>query len=492
MSDCNTAHISFRERAKDLVKRTFLLLLISLLFLSSLLSCGETADNEDNIPTEVTTGETVTEETYAIPVKDFDGYTYTFFTVDKSMTKLMNLSFIAEEMDGEVVNDALYSRNNAVAEQYNIKITEETLNGWNLSDAVSKSIDAGDDTYDTVSFALIFMVSQGMNGYYIDWNNVPAVNLTQPYWDATVNESVSLKNHQYFLAGDIHIYYKGNVWVYFFNKNMIKNLSLDDPYGLVKDGKWTAETHMSLTKAAISDLDGNSKLDEMDQWGLVTHSGNYSELIYAFGENFFMKDENDIPRLSMDTASFREVFDTVLKLNYTETIQPASYSKSSYVKIFYENRALFMAEILAVSEAMRSMEDLDFGILPLPKYNEEQESYISSSHPTSHLLAMPITVSDTERTGLITEAIAGYSTDTLTDAYYEKVVKYKLTRDEESIAMLDIILANCTIDICTGLDIGGVITKFVSMCAVNNNNLQSMIAERASNITADLEKNFGK
>jgi hypothetical protein len=470
---------------------TLLLLVFTLLLPTALLSCSETAADGSNNTYDVTTAEKVTAESYTVPVKDFDGYIYTIFTVDKSMTKLMNLSFVAETMNGEVVNDALYTRNNKVAELYNIKIAEETLSEWNLADAVNRSVDAGDNAYDTVSFALIFMVSQAMNGYYIDWNNISSVNLTQPYWDQTVNKSVSLKNHQYFLAGDIQIYYKGNIWVYFFNKKMIKDLSLEDPYELVNKGKWTAETHMILTKSAVQDLDGNSKLDDMDQWGLVTHSGNYSELVYAFGENFFKKDDNDIPRLSMNTTSFQEVFDTILKLNYSETIQPTSYNNISYEKVFYNNRALFMAEILAVSEAMRGIDNLEFGILPLPKYNEEQANYISSSHPTSHLLAMPITVSDTERTGLITEALASYSTGTLTDAYYEKVVKYKLTRDEESIAMLDIILANCTIDICTGLDIGGVVTQFTIMCSKNSNNLQSMLAAHTDNIIADLENNFG-
>lgn len=475
---------------KPVGKAVLLFLSCALFFIPFAACAGKTAGGES--PAETGAPEvTAQESTYSVGRKDFGGCTYTFFTVDKSVTKLMNLSFVAEEMDGEPVNDALYARNRTVSDLYNIKITEETLNGWDLSDAVAKSIEAGDDAYDTVSFALIFMVSQGMNGLYTDWNGIRSVSPDNPWWDKTVNESVSIGNRQYFLAGDISIYYKGNVWVYFFNKTLMEEVSPDDPYAMVRDGRWTAEAHMRLTKASVYDLDGDSKLDENDRWGLVTHAGNYAELIYAFGENFFTKDENDIPKLSMDTPSFNEVFETVLKLNFTETIQPKSYSKSSYVNVFYENRSLFMAEILAVAEAMRGMEDLEFGILPLPKLNEEQESYISSSHPTSHLLAMPVTVSDAERTGLITEAIAEHSTGTLTDAYYEKVVKYKLTRDEESVAMLDIILSNCTVDICTGLDIGGVGSRFVSMCAANKNNLQSLLAERAGSIAADLEKHFG-
>lgn len=463
------------------------LLTLFALIIPVLCACNETvtAESGESLDTVETTSE------YTIPVDNFDGYTYTVFTVDKSQTKLMNLSFVAESMNGEAVNDALYTRNHKIEERYNISINEETLNQWNLADAVKRSADAGDDVYDIVSFGLIFMVPQAMSGYYMDLNNILSLNLTQSYWDTSVNGSVTLRNHQYFTAGDISIYYKGNIWVYFFNKKLVNDLSLEDPYDLVKDGGWTAETHMVMTRAAVMDLDGNSMLDDADQWGLVTHSSNYSELVYAFGENFFVKDENDIPSLSMDTPSFREVFDAVLNLNYSETIQPKIYKNTQYYDIFYNNRSLFMAEILAVAEAMRSIEALEFGILPLPKFNEAQETYISSSHPTSHLTAIPVTVSDPERTGLITEALAGESTDTLTEAYYEKVVKYKFTRDEESIAMLDLILANCTVDISTGLDIGGVVSKFTSMCSSNTDNLQSMLTAQTDKVAADIEKHFG-
>ncbi|MDD4774744.1 MAG: hypothetical protein PHZ09_14270 [Eubacteriales bacterium] len=467
--------------------RSLTLFLVFALIVPVLLACGETAAPESGETTD--TAETTA--VYTIPVEDFDGYTYTFFTVDKSQTKLMNLSFVAESMDGEAVNDALYTRNNRIAERYNIEITEETLNQWNLADAVKRSADAGDDVYNLVSFTLLFMVPQAMGGYYLDLNNIQSLDLSQPYWDNSVNESVTLRNHQYFAAGDISIYYKGNIWVYFFNKKMVNDLSLDDPYDLVNGGRWTADTHMTMTKTAVMDLDGNSVLDDADQWGLVTHSSNYSELVYAFGEDFFVKDENDIPVLSMDTPSFSDVFNTILNLNYSETIQPAAYKNTAYTDIFYNNRSLFMAEILAVAEAMRSIDELEFGIIPLPKYNEAQEHYISSSHPTSHLAAIPVTVCDPERTGLITEALAGESTDTLTEAYYENVVKYKLTRDEESIAMLDLILANCTVDISAGLDIGGVVGEFVSMCSRNADNLQSMLSSRADRVAADIEKHFG-
>lgn len=116
---------------------------------------------------------------------------------------------------------------------------------------------------------------------------------------------------------------------------------------------------------------------------------------------------------------------------------------------FIEDRALFFIEELCVaSNKLREMES-DYGILPLPKYDLEQENYITFSH-TSHNLsvALPITsADDAEMLGMILEDMAYYSMELVRPAYYENMLNGKLARDEESIEMLDIITSNISYDL---------------------------------------------
>ena len=60
---------------------------------------------------------------------------------------------------------------------------------------------------------------------------------------------------------------------------------------------------------------------------------------------------------------------------------------------------------------------------------------------------VPKTCKDTERVGLILEAMAAASTDTLKQAYYDITLQRRTTRDEESKEMIDIILENRIVDL---------------------------------------------
>jgi hypothetical protein len=94
----------------------------------------------------------------------------------------------------------------------------------------------------------------------------------------------------------------------------------------------------------------------------------------------------------------------------------------------------------------RDMED-DFGILPIPKLSEEQESYYSYSQPWGAVaVCVPVTNENLERTGMIIEAMAGASKYTSTPAMYDVTLKTKFARDEYSKQMLDIICENSTYD----------------------------------------------
>jgi hypothetical protein len=85
----------------------------------------------------------------------------------------------------------------------------------------------------------------------------------------------------------------------------------------------------------------------------------------------------------------------------------------------------------------------DFGVLPYPKYTEEQEHYYSSYNTvwgTSY--GIPVTNMELDRTGWILEVMGYYSTDTIYPATIEKNILTKTVRDEESADMLNLLFNN--------------------------------------------------
>ena len=81
----------------------------------------------------------------------------------------------------------------------------------------------------------------------------------------------------------------------------------------------------------------------------------------------------------------------------------------------------------------------DFGFLPHPKYDEEQEEYHSLVHDTALLGCIPSSSVNLDITGAVIEALNAESYRTVTPAWYETALKVKYARDDISGQMIDII-----------------------------------------------------
>jgi hypothetical protein len=98
---------------------------------------------------------------------------------------------------------------------------------------------------------------------------------------------------------------------------------------------------------------------------------------------------------------------------------------------------MFADRGLGQAKALRGMNG-DFGILPWPKFTEEDEhSTVINGHAS--LMLMPVTVEDPEKTGAIAEALCAIGSRDVIPAFYEVSLKTKFSRDAESEKMIDII-----------------------------------------------------
>ena len=77
------------------------------------------------------------------------------------------------------------------------------------------------------------------------------------------------------------------------------------------------------------------------------------------------------------------------------------------------------------------------GILPAPKFDEQQENYVSLDW--GGLMGVPASIQDADLVGAVMELLAFESGDTVIPAYYEVLLAGKLARDPDTVAMLDIL-----------------------------------------------------
>ena len=228
--------------------------------------------------------------------------------------------------------------------------------------------------------------------------------------------------------------------------------NIEYPYDLVRQGKWTMDAYHELIKGYGSDLNGDSKLKpEDDLFALVSWSyeSGYSNL-YAADFVFTQRDADGHFTVSFDNEKVLDLAERIVNL-YTEEFVYLNTGSgvAEHIKTygtFADGRALFADTVLTnYALYFTEMED-DFGILPLPKYNEEQATYKSYLGYTIPMMFITNNTEDPERTGTIMEALCTATYDHVTPKMYEVVTKLKNARDEDSSEMIDIIIRNKIID----------------------------------------------
>ena len=136
------------------MKKALRLMVITLLTVQILVSCGGMDHGTPKDPTDTTTDaeSTTAAETSildSLPERDYEGTEYTILApIEQVVTK-----YLVEDMTGENLSDAIYKRNKDVEEMYNIRFNYDVVNGYaaGMSDVhkrLTGSVLAGDCTYD--------------------------------------------------------------------------------------------------------------------------------------------------------------------------------------------------------------------------------------------------------------------------------------------------------------------------------------------------------
>jgi hypothetical protein len=398
------------------------------------------------------TAETDIFERLSIPRDtDFGGYAFNCLVYENANWGWDEI--VAEEMTGETLNDAYYTRNTYVEDLLNIKITQ-TVSSWDtLASMFAASVQAGDNAYDAAFLRQQNAASCAMNDLCLDLNELDYVDLSKEWWDYHSIKDLTMAGKNYVVASDISVSDKDAIWVIYFDKQYIDDYKLESPYDLVDSGKWTVDKEIEMSKAVQTDLNGDGVYDKNDLWGLLTHPENYAASWMAAGEKLVTVNKDGIPVTSYDSERMNDVWSKAIELmkgqqTYTKDIGFISSG-------LRDGKTLFATEVVAFLRVYRANER-DFGVLPMPKYDEAQESYNTYVAEGAGLLIVPKTADDFERTGIILETLAATGRDTILSAYYDVCLKSRDSRDEESGRMLDICFSTRCYDLGLMFDWGGV------------------------------------
>ncbi len=441
---------------------TFLLAVISTL---PLFSCS--SESEQNPQSQVTSAQNTTEtvaetETADIAIPNlpsdisFDGHVFTFLITGNTENNWQKNDFSAEAETGEAFHDARYQRNRAIEERFNITIkTEEQFGGTKGKGTgfttIQKCVMSNDTTYDAGMIAGYDCANLAYTGMLYDLNSMPYINLTQRWWDQRVNEDLMIGGKVFYTTGDISTADNDATGAILFNKKIVQEHDMASPYALVREGKWTIDAMTKMSADISADLNGDGKYDDNDRYGAIIWDDTMMGIINASGEKCCTVKPDGTLALTLYNERVLKMFESFRDAYYDPSVsyayQRVSYDITTPVNMFANDQALFFMQLLDLVTYFRDMKT-DFGILPLPKLDENQDRYystIGSWH--SVFLCAPAVQENADRTGIILEALAAESYNTVTPAYYEKTLVGKYIRDDESKDMVDIILSSHVYDL---------------------------------------------
>ena len=459
-------------------KIRFLCLLLALLMVATVfVSCGNTVDNtvtnntgEQN--TEVET-DPVDEALNAVRAEvDWGGNTF-------GILYLNDIAGYTEEVEAEksatddtssgVINDAVFERNTLFEEYCNLKIELIPVSNGAISGRVAGEVQTATGDFQIITTTTDTAANNATLGYLFNYLDLD-IDYEQEWWDAGTLE-FALDGKVFFMDGPFNIVDDDVTFVMMFNKQLREEYKIANPYDTVKAGDWTLNYFNSIISQLATE-NGDGKWDEKDTYGFSTPSSIGNTFFYGAGLQFVVNNRDmDAPELVLSTKMEQA-------LNVLDMARAIVHeNNSSYVAkagdeglskdIFVQGRSLFYCEAASYLRGLNASMEREYGVIPIPKYNKEQENYTTWRHGIGSTLSIPTSVAkggSTEQFALVLEAYTLLSQKLVRPAYYEVMLTTRNVQDVESSEMLDLIFLHRTYDMAmyfTNLGLSGLFSDAV-------------------------------
>ncbi len=446
------------------MKKTLCATLAILMLLFSFISCSDT-----KTPTEgtsaVTTAAAVTEEASTVPETTIDPKTVPDLAPVNYNGEQINIMTVdrdwyadevfAENPNGSVINDAVYTRNINVEETLGVKLNNVVVSygGSNSAavDAIEKDYNGGDNRYDIAFINAYKACETTTKGWYRDLMDIETINLEKTYWFDGLNEAISYKGSQYLASGAISLSSMRMAFATVFNKKLFDDKNIAYPYDAVRNKEWTLDYELKL----IQDLHTDKGSEAENVYGWLSSEKILSDAYWeALEIPILGRDADGGYEYVIPTERMSDGVDKLLAMFANEGTKtyPHETADGEFMTIskdFADGKGAIMTPILVECERewMRNMTD-KYGIVPVPKLNNEQAEYhthLFDQYTVVSVLAV-VPEAKTEMMGAVLEIMAYESSKHTVPAYFEITMKGKYSSDADSWEMLDMVMNNVVVD----------------------------------------------
>ncbi len=371
---------------------------------------------------------------------------------------------VGTDNSGDIIQDAIWLRNQKVEERFGItleKTPTQAIGYAPVGSELKNLAFSGSDEYDMIISTANTTVTQSIYPYLYELSDVRYLDIEQPWWRTSAIKEMSLDGEHYrYLMGDHTLTDYFRCGVTYYNKALYTDSTsgadADTMYQLVLDGQWTYDKMMELTEQAYADLNGDGTENVGDRFGLMVPADfNSSDhmLISCDITLFSRGDEGRVDLSAIQNERIVMAIDKLIDVSHnTSGVYLSDKTIDDSIHYFTENNSLFYTGRLSsiVGAPMREMEN-DYGVLPMPKLNEEQENYVTYIHEAATITCVPKSISSSriDMIGAVAEGWASEAYRMVLTPFIETALKVKYSRDALSGQVIDIIFDNPVISFPT-------------------------------------------
>ena len=477
---------------KNIIKKTLSFALAAMMLIS-LASCANTeVPNETTAASEVAAQTTLaTPESTVDPTEVFElpaetqEYAGKLVILNSSGNTMVGL----DDSTADTLEQAIFRRNAIMSERYGIEVSEIVVKSSKAATTAENEIMSGDPSFDVASLNYTNATKLARQDLWYDLASIDNISLEKSWWDQSANLNYSFGDHLYYTYSNMVTSHFDHVRCFYFNHTIMadNNLSVDELYQKAIDGKWTLEEMYSYAKDVYKD-NGNGMADADDIYPVVgVPSTTYSALCSGADASYIKIDpKTSLPYAYFTTEEFVNAYNLILDTMSGENFFYTGCSKNTEAtEMFVNGHALFLMTTIANSATMRTGMEDDFGFLPLPKRDLNQEHYTCNA-PNPYSIAIPACTNEPERIGFALEAMAYHSTDTVRTTYFEIRLYGQTSRDALSWQTLDLIYSNIAYSIPVESSVG-YSSKINGMMVEGSRDISSYIASVKTSMEKDIE-----
>ncbi|MBO4979418.1 MAG: hypothetical protein J6D16_03330, partial [Clostridia bacterium] len=277
------------------------------------------------------------------------------------------------------------------------------------------------------------------------------LNFEKPWWNQSMTEELAAYGALFFAGGSLTISQISDGVCVFFNRDLFNELYPDERdttlYQLVRDGSWTADRMAAYISGAWTDINSNGVVDDGDIVGTRNHAmGNSAGVMDAWvvgmGLRFTETNIYGEPEIVLLNSNIIPAYEKVR--NIFGNNPGALLTTEEAIETKMENgNVLFFTSSLNEGAEMRNS-TVNFGVLPIPKYDAEQEDYYTCFGNESSAIAVCSNLSE-DRAAMVSavlELLSAESYKQVLPVYYGTVLKGHYSREQADAEMYDKILGS--------------------------------------------------